>query len=84
MSAPLQTVKKASQSSRPAGRESCSIHFSRRHVRREKYFARRECVRGRLRTRTRGSERNPFCQKRAAPFFDKLKRSGRCPLLLLQ
>ena len=43
-----------------------------------------ECVRGRLRTRTRGSERNPFCQKRAAPFFDKLKRSGRCPLLLLQ
>ena len=25
-----QPVKKASQSSRPAGRESCSIHFSRR------------------------------------------------------
>ena len=36
--------QKASQSSRPAGRESSSIHFSRRHVRREKYFARRECV----------------------------------------
>ena len=26
-------------------RESSSIHFSRRHVRREKYFARRECAR---------------------------------------
>ena len=37
--------QKASQSSRPAGRESSSIHFSRRHVRREKYFARRECAR---------------------------------------
>ena len=36
--------QKASQSSRPAGRESSSIHFSRRHVRREKYFARRECA----------------------------------------
>ena len=47
-------------------------------VRREKYFARRECVFAHfMRTQTRGSERNLFCQKRAPPFFDKLtQREG--------
>ena len=43
--APSGTVFAYQKASRPAGRESSSIHFSRRHVRREKYFARRECAR---------------------------------------
>ena len=37
-------LKKVSQSSRPASRESIEIRFLRRRVRRKKHFARRECI----------------------------------------
>ena len=38
-------------------------------VRREKYFARRECVFAHFCVKTHGSERNLFCQKRQRPFL---------------
>ena len=53
----------------PQAANKCSIHFSRRRVRREKYFARRECVFAHFCVKTHGSERNLFCQKRQRPFL---------------
>ena len=43
------------------------VYVVKNTLRGESVFSRILCV------KTRGSERNLFCQKRATPFFDKLK-----------
>ena len=68
-------IPKASQSSRPAGREEDSIRFSRRRVRREKHFARRECVPlGPWPGGTHGVERESPCSKRTSFFWNRNHR----------
>ena len=71
-------IPEASQSSRPAGREEDSICFSRRRVRREKHFARRECVPlGQGPGGTHGVERESPCSKRTAFFWNKIITADR-------
>ena len=57
------------------------VYVAKNTLRGESVFSRILCV------KTRGSERKLFCQKRATPFFDKLKsldRAGQGIFQLLQ
>ena len=51
------------------------VYVAKNTLRGESVFSRILCV------KTRGSERKLFCQKRAPPFFDKLKNERLPPLI---